>query len=150
MPIRSLGNIACRRIGFRGLVRGSVRGVRGDEHDGSGTDLASLVSEPHRRATFVDHDHLVDRMRVQRDSLAGRDDLEDHRDRIDPGVARVSGIDEHRPARPGPVVVGVALVEGHVVELLDDCHPEIASDLSWTSNATSAPLALVDLARERA
>ena len=37
------------------LVRGSVRGLRGNEHDGTGTDFASLVSEPHRRATFVDH-----------------------------------------------------------------------------------------------
>ena len=85
------------------------------------TCLVSLPSVTSRRPV-VDHDHLVDRVGMEWDPIAGCNLFEDQRDVVDTSAGIAAGIDEQRPLRVGTEVVWVALVEGRVVEARDDRH----------------------------
>ena len=76
-----------------------MRSACGNEDDGAGSNLLRVVAERDLGSPLEDHDHLVDRVRVEGNAIARGDLFDDQRDVVDVRAGTTVRIDEQHPSK---------------------------------------------------
>lgn len=111
---------------FRPDICRLVPGAGWNEHHGTPTDDAPLITEHDLSRARVDEKHLVDGVDMERDAVARRHPLEQHGQFLDEAPIGSPRVDDDCQAGVQPVIVRVAFDQRDVGAAVDDSHGLIA------------------------